>query len=171
MKTIYITERHNGRKYCYEIELAANRKVGRKYYYKTLPSGAIYGADRFGLFVCYNYRVHGSRGGYPVLEIFRPISETRWKSAPEASPTTRAILAYRKEKCLKVSWGNQERQAHEVAKKQELRADVFGGEVHYCGRKPYSPPKTPTTSLCYIVPGKRTLEDIAREQKGQLYLY
>lgn len=171
MKTIRIKETHNGKKYAYEIELAVNRKVGRNYHYKTLPSGAIYGNDRYGLFVCYNYKSHGRQGGFPVLEIFRPISETRWKSALEANQTTKVILAYRKEKNLKVSWGNQTHQAHEIAKKQELRADVFGGEVHYCGRKPYSPPKTPSTSLCYIVPSKRTLEDIAKEQKGQLYLY
>lgn len=156
------------------IKMKIVQRYDFRYYDKPLPKGAIYGQDENGLFACYNWQNLGSPKN-PCLKIWRPDPSNsrknwiKWGCRREKGETAAKILSYyqnHRSKCL-IDYGDQ---AHEVASKQDLRPDCWGGEVHYKGAKPYIQAKTPSTSLCYVIDETRTLDDIAKEQKGRLYL-
>ncbi|MEY8365766.1 hypothetical protein AALA22_09040 [Anaerovoracaceae bacterium 41-7] len=178
MKKVTITW-HNkaGRKIERYIELHISGRV-QSFLHKEMPKGAIYGYDKDGPFMCYNYAYHGDRNGFPMLKVWRPDYEhtkdnwVRWKCVAEASLTTQEILTYyqAKEKLCMIEWGDM---VHELAKRQDLRADIFGGEVSFTGK---FTPRQPAaeqgrTVLTFVVNPNRTLDDIAKKQKGQYYLY
>lgn len=150
------------------------KQYGFKYYEFNLPKGAMYGSDNKGIFICMDYRVKGRSGfwhGMPRLCIYRPErcdimrggesrNGVKWRAQVEASPTTARILdVYEKcEHLCDISWGNE---ARKLAKKIDLRPerDTVHFEQKSFGREYPS-------STIEIVVGQRTLEDIAREQKG-----
>lgn len=150
------------------------KQHGFKYYEFNLPKGAMYGYDDNGVFICMDYRVKGRTGfyhGMPRLRIYRPErgdimrgSERRncikWAARVEASPTTARILDVFEqcEDLCAISWGNE---ARKIAKRMDLRPerDTVHFEQHTFMRD------YPVTEIAVVV-GRRTLEEIAAEQKG-----
>lgn len=154
------------------------RRYNYKYYECSLPKGAIIGHDKYGVFACKDVNIgkRGTKNGYPCVLILRPKKETRnqikWGQHMEHNPMTAALVAFyqtHKKECT-ICEMPKAKQAREVAKKQELRPNY--NEVHYTGRKPYSPSvplsdkKRGKTTIVATV-GVRTLDDIANEQRGQ----
>lgn len=148
-----------------------------RYYEYTLPKGAIIGHDKYGIFACKDVNIgkRGTKNGYPCVLILRPIKETRnqikWGQHMEHNPMTKELVRFyqkNQKKCV-IRPKSKNEQAREVSRGQELRPNY--DEVHYVGRKPYTPNtalsdrKTGRTTI-EITIGTRTLEDIANEQRG-----
>lgn len=162
-----------------KIDMKINPYNDVRFHDRRMPAGAIFGHDGISAFYVKDFdNIKFNRNGYPIMRVYRAYDDNgfrvknacRWAQPEfEASSMTQAVykMYMANKKLCVIDYGDE---AAEVASKIELRLGweepVHYGRFHRGAENGISPKHH--TEIKYVMNSKRTLEDISREQGGNL---